>query len=88
MVPLDSLIQGYWVSKKPYSGRNVGQLTFLALLHSSDQVVDKVLQVTQRIRDACCLVDLRERRIEDSDNVPKQICRGTLRGYNEYAQSK
>ena len=44
-------------------------LTLLDLLDGTDHIIEEILQVTNRVGDAGCLVDLRQGRIENRDDI-------------------
>lgn len=52
---------------------NMPARTLFGLLDRPDEIVHKVLQITQRIRDARSPIHLRERCIEDRDDVLQQV---------------
>ena len=49
------------------------KLTFLDLIASPDEIVDEILKIAERVGDASSLVDLRERSVEDGDDVLEQL---------------
>lgn len=53
-------------------------LTFFYPFHRSDEVINKVLHITQGIGDACRFVYLGQGRVEYRDNILEQICRKAL----------
>ena len=55
------------------NGRTDGRLTFFGQFHCADEIVDEVLQIAQRIRDARRSVDLRQGRVEDRDDIFEKL---------------
>lgn len=49
--------------------RGQGTLTFFSLFNGPNQVIDKVLEVSQRVRNTRGTVNLCKRRVEDRDYV-------------------
>lgn len=47
--------------------------TFFDEFYGFDKVVDKVLEVSDRVCDTCSAVDLSKWGVEDGDNVFKQL---------------
>lgn len=53
-------------------------LTLFDLLYSLDQIIDEILQIIQRIRDARRPVHLSKRCIKNRDDILQQIRRKSL----------
>lgn len=61
------------------------QLTFFSLFNCLDKVIHKVLQIAQGVRDTSSLVNLSERRVEDGDDILKEIRRGPLLFHEQFS---
>jgi hypothetical protein len=58
--------------------------TFFDLLHRFDQIINKILQIIQRIRDARRSIHLRKGRIKDRYNILQQIRRESLTSRDQF----